>query len=364
MFIARLGSLNALEHTRHSRFWSTWIAGKLPSADSMGRICAVLNHDDLRIANHELYTRLKRNKALPSPWHGLVALVLDGHESHSTYRRCCAGCLTRTFKTAKGEQIQYYHRNVTAQLITKDLLLLIDAEPQRPGEDEVGAALRLLDRLLAAYPRAFDVVVADAFYADSRFFNFLISTGKHALAVLKTNPGDILRDALSLFEVTEPVSITAGRKIQTCWDIDGFTSWPQVEKPVRIVRSLERTTVKRQLNKKPEELVSDWIWVTTLPPHMASTKAVVEIGHRRWAIENEGFNETSTRWHADHIYKHNGDAILSFWLICMIAYNVFHAFFIRNLKPALRAKISMLHVSRLITSELHGKIPAAAWQPP
>ena len=25
----------------------------------------------------------------------------------------------------------------------------------------------------------------------------------------------------------------------------------------------------------------------------------------RWAIENEGFNELVTRWHGDHVYKHD-----------------------------------------------------------
>jgi hypothetical protein len=364
MFMARLGSLNALDQTRLSQFWSTWIGGKLPSADSIGRIAAGLNHDDLRAVNHEIYNRLKRNKALTVPVHGLVVLVVDGHESHSTYRRCCGGCMRRLVKTAKGERIQYYHSNVTAQLLTADLYLLIDAEPQRPGEDEVATALRLLERILAAYPRAFDVVAGDALYADPRFFNFVSSRGKYPLSVLKDDRRDLLRDARSLFEVTEPIAVTRGRTVATCWDIDGFTSWPQVHTPVRIVRSLEKTNVKRQLDNKSEERVSEWTWVTTIPPIVANTEAVVEIGHMRWTIENQGFNETATRWYADHVYKHAGDAIVSFWLICMIAFNVFHAFFLRNLKPARRGKLSMLHFSRLIMGELHGEMPASAQRPP
>ena len=118
MFLARLGSLNALEQTRPSSYWSTWIGGTLPSADSMGRIVAGLTADDLRAANHHVYSRLKRNKALVPPSHGLVALVLDGHESHSTNRKNCDGCLERRLVVKKGaesvERVQYYHRNVTA----------------------------------------------------------------------------------------------------------------------------------------------------------------------------------------------------------------------------------------------------------
>jgi len=50
-------------------------------------------------------------------------------------------------------------------------VLVLDAEPQRPGEGEVAAALRLLERVLTRYPRAFDVVLADGRYADPRVFN-------------------------------------------------------------------------------------------------------------------------------------------------------------------------------------------------
>jgi len=357
MFAARLGSLNALEQTRRSRSWPTWVGGKLPSADTMGRVFTSLSPEDLRAANRDVYTRLKRNKALQPFWHGLTVLVLDGHESHSTYLTNCSDCLQRVVRTAHGEKIQFYHRNVTAQLITPNLHLLLDAEAQRPGEDEIATAIRLLDRVLKLYPRAFDVVIGDALYADSRFFNFVVSRGKHALAVLKDERRDLLKDAESLFDSMEPTSIPQGRRSRQCWDIEGFTTWPQVNVPVRVVRSLERVTITRQLDGEPEELVSNWIWVTTMPKALANTRAVVEIGHSRWDIENQGFNETTTRWHGDHVYTHDGDAILAFWLLCMLVLNVFQAFFVRNLKPVVQAEVSMLHVSRQILSELYASLP-------
>ena len=67
----------------------------------------------MRHAQHELYDRLKRIKALEPPGHGLMVAVLDGHESHATYRRHCAGCLKRTIHTETGDRIQYYHRYVS-----------------------------------------------------------------------------------------------------------------------------------------------------------------------------------------------------------------------------------------------------------
>src|SRR5713226_4386342 len=110
------------------------------------------------------------------------------------YRRHCAGCLQRMVKTEQGERIQYYHRQVTLMLLPgprpgrKPLRLLLDCEPIVPGEDEVACAMRLLTRALAAYPRAFDLILADALYATAPFFNFVIDHGKHVLSVLKERP--------------------------------------------------------------------------------------------------------------------------------------------------------------------------------
>ena len=301
MMLARLGSLNAAEQTRKSPFWRRWLSGELPSADTVGRVCQLAGVQTIRDVNHQVYTSLKRAKALVPPAHGLVMAVFDAHESHASYRRCCDGCLQRTIHTKHDDKIQYYHRAVTCQLVAADLAMLLDAEPIRTGEDEIAAVLRLFDRLVDLYPRAFDVVAGDGLYARSDFFNHVRSGGKHALAVLKDERRDLLQDARGLCEHTEPLTKKTDRVSRQCWDFEGFTTWPQCRYPVRVVRSLETRQVRRQLDQQLEELVSDWFWVTTLPKVTAPTGTVVQLGHGRWTIENQGFNETSTRWHPDHV---------------------------------------------------------------
>ena len=353
MILVRLGSLNALEQTSPSRFWSKWLCGSVPSADTMGRVFSLADCDTIRAGIHQVYTRLKRNKALEPPWHGLIALVLDGHESNASYRRCCPGCLQRTIHSANGDRIQYYHRNVTAQLISDDMHFLVDAEPQKAGEDEVAAAIRLLDRVVRDYPRAFDVVLADALYAQAPFFEFVLERGKDVLTVLKDERRNLLQDAEGLFTQIELTRTQDGAKQRCTWDAEGFRSWPSLDRPVRVVRSLETTTVRRQLDKQEEPQVSDWVWVTTLSSSRASTNAVVSLGHSRWEIENQGFNEAVNHWHADHVYKHDPIAILAFWLLTMLAVNVFRAFYLRNLKPPRRRDSSMLHIARRLAAELY-----------
>ena len=67
MMLARLGSLNALEQTRKSPFWRRWLGSDLPSADTVGRVCQLADVQTIREANHQMYVRLKRAKALAPP---------------------------------------------------------------------------------------------------------------------------------------------------------------------------------------------------------------------------------------------------------------------------------------------------------
>ena len=356
MFLSRLGSLNALEQTRPSHFWNQWLDGALPSADTVGRVCALADETQLRALLHHLYSRFKRMKALEPPAHGLMAALIDAHESHATFRRHCSGCLERVIHTRDGDKTQYYHRHATLQLVGRDFPVMLDVEPQRAGEDEVTTALRLLERVLKSYPRAFDVLVGDALYADSRFFNFAIEHGKDVIAVLKDERRDLLNDARALFAQTSPVLMTNQYGECQYWDAEGFTSWSTVTQPVRVVHAVEKRTVRRQLDEQIEELHSEWTWATTLSSARASTYAVASIGHSRWTIENQGFNELANRWHADHVYKHEPQAMLVLWLLAIACLNLFLAFYVRNLKPAVRRAVSMLHVARQAMSELYAGI--------
>jgi hypothetical protein len=206
LFWARLGSLNALRQTEGSRFWKSWLRWKMPSDDSVGRVVARMDPLDLRKVLHQVCYRLKRNRALNGIG-GLNIAVLDGHETHASYLRLCPGCLSRTVHTQTGDRTQYYHRNVTLMLLGEKVRLLLDVESQRPGEDEVQTALRLLDRALKTYPCAFHVVLADALYAQALYVNFLWAHRKYALIVLKQEARNLYEDAMALFKLQEPTRV-------------------------------------------------------------------------------------------------------------------------------------------------------------
>lgn len=368
LFWARMGSLNALELVAGARFWKKWLGEPTCSADTIGRVHALLDADGLRQGIHHLYDRLKRNKALPD-FQGMAAAVLDGHESHASYLRHCSGCLQRTIHFATGDRVQFYHRQVTLMLLPdapqgrKPVRLLLDHEPQRPGEDEVATALRLLARVIPAYPRAFDLLLADALYGTAPFFNFLIARRKHALVVLKDDRRNLYQDVAGLFDRVAPKPGTYRSRQCSWWDFPDLVSWPQVNAPMRVVRSLETYSVRRQIGKKDSAQTSDWIWVTTLPSTQVSAERVVRFGHQRWDVENHGFNELVNQWHADHVFKHDSCAIECFLLVAFLAYNIFHAFLALNLKPDLRKGRTQTFWAKLIAAELYAEVLPASLSP-
>lgn len=357
MALARMGSLNALEQTADSGAWENLVGGAVPSAETLGRVAEGTDADELRGVFATLYTQLKRNKALPAPPHGLIALVLDGHESMASYRRTCEGCLRRTIHTAAGDREQHYHRYVAASLVGEGFHLFLDLEEIEVGKDEIAAALRLVARVTAAYPRAFDVVMGDALYAQAPFFNAVLALGKDVLAVLKQESRDLHKDVLALCDATEPVTFLRGKTTVRAWDLCHLTSWTALGRRVRVVRTLETTPIKRQKNGVAEELPAEWMWVTTLAATRAPTQAAVALGHSRWDIENHGFNAGANEWHLDHVYRHEPAAMRTIALLTMLAMNVLNAFQRLALKPALRVRHTLRHIAQLVAAEIYAATP-------
>jgi len=346
LFLNRFPSLNHLDQYRRQGAWRYYLGRRIPSGDEIAWASESIDPDSLRDILAHSYTRLMRNKVL-QPWFGWRVAAIDGHEINASYKRCCDHCLQRELEVQGEKRIQYYHRIVVLQLIGPRSRLLLDAEMQRPGEDEIGAALRLIERVLRRFPRAFDLLTGDGLYARAPVLKLLAIHDKYALMVLKDERRDLLVDARALFARQSPATHIEQTTRYDQWDLEGFTSWDTVPFPVRVIRSLETTTARQHVNGQMIEVttVRDWIWVSTLPRSLLPTSNAVIFGHARWQIENYAFNELSTAWHADHYFHHHSVSIIAFWLLMFIAHTVFHTFCDRNLKPAFRNRYSMLFIA-------------------
>lgn len=356
MFALRCRSLHSIAgHLRAPGRLDRMTGPVKPSDDTMGRVFAGMDTAPLRAVLTSLARQLARNKALESPWPLRFAAV-DGHELFKSRSRHCPGCCERTINVDGKEVVEYFHRVVVCHLVGLNFPLPLDLEPVAPGEGEIAAARRVLERVFSVFPRLFDAVCGDALYFEAPFFNFCIEHRKHVVAVLKGDRRLLLKDAKGLFDSMTPVRREErGREI-LLWDEENFTSAEGVARPLRVVRTeetpLERRIAKRsktggtEKTEEPQETpgavkdkpVKHWCWATTIPKKDLPARQLAQAGHARWDIENDNFNDLSTHWGLDHCYKHDPAAILNFILTLFITFVTLKSFHLRHVKdPRIKA---------------------------
>jgi hypothetical protein len=327
-----------------------------PSADTIGycleRFDLEVLRDELSRVAH-LAKRKKAIRQLPGSLKGYWIAALDGHELVASRKRCCCSCLVRTVKTAQGPVMEYYHQAVFLQLVHADPPLILDMELILPGEGEVAAAMRILDRVRIRYPRFFEVLTLDALYLQAPFIKKAMQERFHLIVVLKQEARELFQDAQGLIQITCPTLIQQPKEETQLWDLVGLTSWKNLGLPVRVIRSVEKKEKRVRIARRWSQKVTqtEWFWVSTLPTSIESC-FIARWGHARWDIENRGFNELHTHWAMDHCFRHQTTAILAFLMVLALAFALTTFFFGRNLKPQIRTGRTRLFLAGLFLSGL------------
>jgi len=362
MFVLRLGSLNAIETELHIPKRLEKLVGKRKtSADSIGRVFALMDLGSIRDVLSGINHQLKRNKALRADGPFRFAAV-DGHELFSSRSRCCSTCSTRTITVNGAEVTEYYHRVVVCHLSGFKLPLPLDVEPVLPGEGEVIAAKRLLERVFCKYPRFFDVVVADALYMEAPFIDFCSRHEKHVIIVLKEDRLILMQDAKGIFKMTKPEVFKEANETVKVWDAEGFTT-AGTDKPLRVVYAQETERKRRRVKGEWVEEVNkhEWCWASTISQAELPVRRLWKAAHGRWEIENNLFNVLVNHWHMDHCYKHGSGAIVTFLLTLFIAFILVQSFYHLNLKRFARDRFTIIAITRQFYGSLGLNSFIAPW---
>lgn len=333
----RVPSFLQLEAETRRRCWQRWIGWKAPiSDDTLGYVAEQMSPDDLRHTLLQTNKILKENKAFEgNKIKGLLIASVDGNEQFCSQSRCCESCLKRQrrCKDAQGQEYElteYYHKQVYCQLIGPHLNVILDLEAQRPGEDEVAATLRLLERVRRLYGvRFFDVLVVDAGFIEGPFLTAVERLGWAVVSVLKQERYEVWKESENLTANKPPAQkfIQEQREVQL-WEVKDLPFTETYDGHVRVVRSEEQwTQIKRKGLKRLEVLMHQhWRWVTTKALDGYEPKVIWQIGHLRWKIENNAFNELTQHWNLEHCAHHHPQAIIVLLLIKVLAFNLFKAF--------------------------------------
>jgi len=354
MYVLRLRSFNALEQElRRAGRWEAWVGARKPSADTLGRVLAKMSVAEVRQILSAVLDRAWGSKAIHfRPGEAYRVVAVDGHELGASRARCCPHCLVREIRGPTGKVREYYHRFVVAQWVGVRPAVLLDLEPVGPGEGEVAAARRLLQRLLHQHARRIDVISADALYLEAPFLQQILDAGKHAVVVMKQEQRHLFQDAQQLRPLVAPQILVDGAKTTRLWDPPDLATFTTLGRTVRVVWAEEQTRQSRILGGRHTVVMEEktWVWVTDLPAAVVPPAKIQRWGHDRWDLENRGFNELVTLWHLDHYFIHDSTAIEI--LLLTLAFVTTYLFYERNLKPPVRRHLTRLALAARMIDDL------------
>lgn len=342
--ILREGAFHAIETLVCSRARRVLGVGHRFGDDALAYFTERLDVSRTRGALGDALCRAKRNKAFDD--RRFIGLALDGTgvARCSQSKEGCPWCTP--IYNAEREVVSYLHHVSMICVVGGKLVLPFDVEPYGPGDCEVGASVRLLQRAIQALGRRFaDYVVADGAYAGAPFLHAAGELGLHVVVRLKGNLPDLYAAAQARFATRTPsASFEEGRDRIEIWDADDFDPWETLNwRTVRVIRY-------RQY--KPDGTIVEAYWLTDWPSGQVGSRALYRMAKSRWQIENEGFNDSKNRHGFERIRHHHPNSLMMGWLIVCLALTVERLYRLRYLHRGGRPAPSAIDLVRSLRLSL------------
>ena len=323
------------------------IKGKIPKVDAVRDLLSRIDPEEIQKIHEEMIDTVKKNRIFrEGTIGGYVVAGIDGVELFSSTKKFCPDCLTR--KNRAGET-EYFHRSVVCMTVGKSPHVILGQEMLKPrdgaekDEGELTGGKRLIERLKRRHGHFADAIVADALYLNAPFINTIKENGLETVIRLKDEKRLIFQDAEGLFNRGEGKKepFQRGKKTIEVRDLSKF----EIENcpyRLRVVRYHESW-------KENGKDVERWMWlVTTL--EQTDHRVLWEMMNRRWDIEENGFHQLKTYYHAKHCYCHTAVEII--FNLMIIGFNLRELYLYRRIQKFEGSGITRKSVSRIFQDEL------------
>ena len=275
------------------------------SPDSAARILEGLSADEWNAMMLEDFFIARRAGVIGDDGqYGKRCAALDLNELFKSEKIHCPQCQVRekTIADAKGEKRtvqEYYHQAVALSWISGEIPLVIGWEVLRPGEGELTAAIRLLERLLPRLVKSLDLIIGDALYCCRPFFETVCASGLQAMAI-SSRQTEMDQEIDLLIQTRTARIVPADVAV---WEMESEAWRPQLKRKLRIIHC-ERRYAAPSWNERRHLRI-----VTSAPIDVLPGGQGWKIGRSRWTIENGTFNCLSRDYSLTHNYRHSVAAI-------------------------------------------------------
>lgn len=309
--------------------------------DALAYFLERLSPGAAREALRGLLRRVKRNKAFVDSVR--IGLAVDGTGAGHARHWRCPFCHPQY--NDQHQILGHLHKCVAITVVGTKAVLPFDIEPYRPGESELTAAKRLVERAVRGVGRGFaDYLVADGGFAGGPFLRLVEQLGLPALVRLKENLPDLCANVRRSFQGRPPTTVFAqdGETVEL-WDGDVEASqtlpWPSV----RVLRY-------RQHRRTGDVVEAEWF--TTLCRRAVGPRALFRLCKTRWQIENQTFNDAKNRYGLEHIPHHEPNSLLLHALLTCLALCIERLYRLRHLHRGRHSPPSAIELLRQLRLSL------------
>jgi hypothetical protein len=250
--------------------------------------------------------------------YGKRCAVLGLNELLKSEKIHCPQCQVRekTVRDEQGEEHlvqEYYHRAVALVWVNGPTPFVLGWELLAPGEGELTAALRLLQRLLPRLRKSLDLILGDALYCCRPFFQTVCGAGLEALAI--SSGQTEMDEGIDLLRQTEPPRRVPGIEVAV-WEMESEAWRQDLKRPLRVIHCERRYEVPAWKHERQQLRV-----VTSIPVDFLPAGQGWKVGRSRWRIENGIFNVLTRDYALTHNYHHSVPALVA--LLAMRSYACF-----------------------------------------
>lgn len=281
-------------------------------------------------------------------------IIIDGTGLATSRKKYNENCLVKNKTDKNGKEYQEYSTYVLeAKLVVGEMVFSIGSEFVENGETkeekqdcEIKAFKRIAEKIKKEYPRLKIIISGDALYACKPVID--ICKEKGWKYIIRFKEGAIQ----SLYKEFETIVVKANESTKANYEY--VTKLDYQEEKVNIIKYIEP---KKQ---------TEFVYMTDLPITNKNIENSINLGRKRWKIENEGFNiQKNGTFDIGHLYSKNQEAIKVHYLMIQIAH-ILRQLLEKGIKEIKQLNLKLKEISQtlkytlisefIINLEVHRKV--------